>query len=196
MQETTGDNEKSIGIRAERIKVCNITWKYLKKVVMKGDKNYKQLKIPLTDNEQLLLQRFIDAEKQEPDFIAKGLAENFQYEIFFYFYFAGHGCSNNRQYILLNERVVDLIFYPAEERIKAKLKMVGPNCKTLMVFDCCREAYLGAKERVIKALKKVEEEQQTISQNVNNEESSKDNKKVPAEKEEQKQIYVEQEHES
>ena len=68
---------------------------------MKGDKNYKQLKIPLTDNEQLLLQRYIDAERQEPDFIAKGLAENFQYEIFFYFYFAGHGCSNNRQFILL-----------------------------------------------------------------------------------------------
>ena len=88
---------------------------------MKGDKNYKQLKIPLTDNEQLLLQRYIDAERQEPDFIAKGLAENFQYEIFFYFYFAGHGCSNNRQFILLNEREVGKVFWPAEERIKAKL---------------------------------------------------------------------------
>ena len=51
MQEATGDYKKSLGTRSERIKVCNIPWKNLKKIVMQGDKNFKQLRIPLTDNE-------------------------------------------------------------------------------------------------------------------------------------------------
>ena len=40
-------------------------------IVMVGDyKNTTQLKITLEDHEKILLQRYIDAERQEPDFIA------------------------------------------------------------------------------------------------------------------------------
>ena len=42
---------------------------------MTGEKNIKQLKVPLNDHEKVLLKRYIDAERQEPDFIAKGLAK-------------------------------------------------------------------------------------------------------------------------
>ena len=52
------------------------------------------------------------------DFIQRGLASNFQLNVLFYAYFACHGCSDSRQYILLNERKVEKIFWPAEERIK------------------------------------------------------------------------------
>jgi hypothetical protein len=64
------------------------------------------------------LLRYIEAEKQEPDFIKKGLAENFQLVVLYFAYFACHGASDSRQHILLNEREVDKIFWPAEERIK------------------------------------------------------------------------------
>ena len=62
--------------------------------------------------------RYIDAEKKEPDFIEKGLAKNFQLEVFYYSYFACHGASDSKQHILLNEKQVDEIFWPAEEKIK------------------------------------------------------------------------------
>ena len=63
---------------------------------MTGEKNIKQLKVPLNDHEKVLLKRYIDAERQEPDFIAKGLAKEFLLEMFLYIYYAGHGCADNR----------------------------------------------------------------------------------------------------
>ena len=62
--------------------------------------------------------RYINAEKQEPNFIANGHIDNYLFEVFFYFYYAGHGCSDERQWIVLNERDVEKIFWPAEEKIK------------------------------------------------------------------------------
>ena len=64
---------------------------------MTGVKSIKQLKVPLDEHEQVLLKRYIDAERQEPDFIAKGLAKEFLLEVFLYIYYAGHGCADNRQ---------------------------------------------------------------------------------------------------
>ena len=64
---------------------------------MTGEKNIKQLKVPLNDHEKVLLKRYIDAERQEPDFIAKGLSKEFLLEMFLYIYYAGHGCADNRQ---------------------------------------------------------------------------------------------------
>ena len=125
---------------------------------MTGDKDYKKVVIPLNEHEQLLLQRYIDAERQEPDFIARGLSGNFLFEVFLYFYYAGHGCSDNRQMIVLNEKNIDKIFWPAEEKIKLMLKKSGSNCKTMVVFDCCREDYQGAKERAMKSQREHEEE--------------------------------------
>ena len=63
---------------------------------MAGDKDSKRLVIPLNEHEQILLQRYIDAERQEPDFIARGLTANFLFEVFLYIYYAGHGCMDNK----------------------------------------------------------------------------------------------------
>ena len=73
---------------------------------------------------------------------------NFFNEVFFYFYFAGHGCADNRQWIVLNEKEQSKIFWPAEKKIKVLLKNADSNCKSLVVFDCCREDLLGARARV------------------------------------------------
>ena len=122
---------------------------------MPGNKDPSKLTIPLTDHEQILLQRYIDAEREEPDFIQKGLSKNFVNEIFLFVYYAGHGCSDNKQYFVLNERTVDEIFWPAESKIKLILKRAGSNCKALVIYDCCREDYPKARERVIKAHQKI-----------------------------------------
>ena len=95
--------------------------------------------------------RYIEAEKQEPDFIKNGHAEHFQLEVLYFAYFACHGASDSRQHILLNEREVDKIFWPAEERIKQILGTSGSNCKSIAVFDCCREDIVAAREKIIKA---------------------------------------------
>ena len=79
-------------------------WKKIKYLAMTENKCPTKLIIPLNEHEQFLLQRYIDAERREPNFIAKGLSLNFQFEVFLYIYYAGHGCSDNRQYIVLNEK--------------------------------------------------------------------------------------------
>ena len=56
--------------------------------------------------------------------------------------------------MVLDERSIRKIFWPAESRIKLILRRAGSNCKTMVVFDCCRENFAGAKERVIEAQKK------------------------------------------
>ena len=58
--------------------------------------------------------RYIEAERVEPDFIAKGLSTQFVKEIFLYFYFAGNGCSDHASKIMLNEKNIDDIFWEAE----------------------------------------------------------------------------------
>ena len=76
---------------------------------------------------------------------------NFLNEVFFYFYFAGHGCADNKQWIVLNEKEQDKIFWPAESKIKTLLRNAESNCKSLVVFDCCREDLIGARANVSKA---------------------------------------------
>ena len=118
---------------------------------MAGDKSYKQIKVPLDEHQQILIQRYIDAELQVPDFIAKGLSNQFLLEVFLYIYYAGHGCLGSKQQIVLNETEVEKIFWPAESKIKLILKRSGSICKTIVVFDCCREDFAEARDRVIKA---------------------------------------------
>ena len=81
---------------------------------------------------------------------------NFLNEVFFYFYYAGHGCADNRQWIVLNEQVQNKIFWNAEEKIKMLLSDADSNCKSLVVFDCCREDLKGARARVSKAFEKLD----------------------------------------
>ena len=85
---------------------------------MTGEKNTKQLKIPLNEHEQILVKRYVDAERQVPDFIAKDMSGNFLLEVFMYTYYAGHGCSDYRQHMVLNEKEIDDVFWPAESNIK------------------------------------------------------------------------------
>ena len=40
------------------------------------------------------------------------------------------------------------------------LDRCGPHVKTLVVFDCCREDYIGARERVLKAIEALEEKKE------------------------------------
>lgn len=46
--------------------------------------------------------RYILAEEKEPNFVKNGSSGKFFLEIFFYFYYAGHGCSDGRQLLVLN----------------------------------------------------------------------------------------------
>ena len=62
------------------------------------------------------------------------------------------------QYIVLNETDVNKIFWPAEQKLKYMLKRAGSNCKVIAVFDCCRENYIEAKDRVIKAHAEIEKQ--------------------------------------
>ena len=55
----------------------------------------------------------------------------------------------------MNGKKLDTIFWPAEKKIKLILKKAGSNCKAMVVFDCCREDLVGAKERVVGALNKM-----------------------------------------
>ena len=112
------DLTKGIGHKGESKKICNVMWKQLKHIVMKDEINTKQLVIPLNEHDQILIKRYIDAERQQPDFIAKGLSKNFLLEVFLYFYYAGHGCSDLEQYIVLNEKELERIFWSAEANIK------------------------------------------------------------------------------
>ena len=50
-QEQMGDLKKSIGQKNDSKKICNVTWKVLKHIAMAGEKNPKQLKIPLNEHE-------------------------------------------------------------------------------------------------------------------------------------------------
>ena len=94
LQEAKGDF-KYLGMKVEAKTILGIPWKKLKHIVMVGEKSCKYLRIPLDEHQQILLKRYIDAERLEPDFIEKGLEMNFLNEVFFYFYFAGHGCADN-----------------------------------------------------------------------------------------------------
>ena len=73
------------------------------------------------DVEKILLKRYIEAEKTEPDFIERGLSSKFTRQVFVFVYYAGHGCMQKRQYFVLNEDNVEKSFWPAEE----KLRLIG-----------------------------------------------------------------------
>ena len=60
--------------------------------------------------------------------------------------------------IVLNEKDIKKIFWPAEEIFKLILARSGSNCKLMAVFDCCREEYEGAKARAIESQEKFKEE--------------------------------------
>lgn len=85
-----------------------------------------------------------------PDFIRLGKQSEFNREAFLFVYLAGHGCADDRQYFLLDEKDPDKIFWKAEAENRRLLTICGKRCKSFIVYDCCRENYKGALERVQK----------------------------------------------
>ena len=65
------------------------------KVSLTQASNHK-LQFPLDEYEKIIYQRYIEAEKQIPDFIQKGMMSQFDREGFLLVYVAGHGCSDDR----------------------------------------------------------------------------------------------------
>ena len=53
------------------------------------------------------------------------MSADFIEEAFMYFYYAGYGCADTKQYILLNEKEVDKIFWPAETNTRHLLAICG-----------------------------------------------------------------------
>ena len=132
--------------------ICGVFWKDMKDIIMAGDRSGKSIKIPLNQDQQLLLMRYIEAEKQEKDFISRGLAHLFVQDVFFYVYYGGHGCADQKQYFVLNGKDINKIFWRAEEKMKTLLGRCGSNVKMICVYDCCREPYQKLFERISKHL--------------------------------------------
>ena len=62
MKLQEGDLEKSIGSRNDSKKIAGIVWKRLKFMEVTGEQT-KQIKVPLNEHDQILLKRYIDAER-------------------------------------------------------------------------------------------------------------------------------------
>ena len=69
-------------------------------------------------------------------------------EIFFFVYYAGHGCADVNQYLVLNEKEVEKIFWPIEDNLRRLGKKCGAALKLFAVYDCCREDYTALKDKV------------------------------------------------
>ena len=54
-QVLSGDDLKKLSRADEKRAICNIPWKYLKHVVMKGKRVYDKLVIPLDEHDQFLI---------------------------------------------------------------------------------------------------------------------------------------------
>ena len=62
---------------------------------MSGDElQTKQVRYKLKGFEQILLQRYKEAEAQEPNFIENGNSLKYLRDVFFFVYYAGHGCAD------------------------------------------------------------------------------------------------------
>ena len=64
-------------------------------------------------------------------------------------YVAGHGAADHQQYFLLNEKDIDEIFCPIEQKNRLLLKRCGQRCKMFAIYDCCREDVIQAKEKMV-----------------------------------------------
>ena len=107
----------------------------------------------MNDVEKVLLQRYIDAETKEPNFIENGNSKNYVREIFFFVYYAGHGCADVNQYLVLNENKAEKIFWPIEDFLRRLGKKCGSALKLFVIYDCCREDYLALRQKVEETIK-------------------------------------------
>ena len=97
-------------------RICGIPWPKLWDILKNGDSyEFQQLKVSRNspnllfqyklkdDIEKRLLQRYKEAERVEANFIENGSGHIFREEVLLVFYYAGHGCMENQQYVVLNE---------------------------------------------------------------------------------------------
>ena len=68
----------------------------------------------MNEYDKIIYKRYIEAEKEIPDFIKKGMISVFDRDAFLFVYLAGHGCADDRQYFLLDEKDPAKIFWKAE----------------------------------------------------------------------------------
>ena len=64
-----------------------------------------------------------------------------------------------RQYIVLNEKEIEKVFWPMEANMKFISKASGSNFKSMVVYDCCREDIVALKANMIEENKKVQAKQ-------------------------------------
>ena len=108
------------------------------------------MQIQLNNYQKIIYKRYIDAEKQIPDFIAKGRIYEFDRDAFLFIYIAGHGCADFRQIFLLDEKEPEKIFWKVELDSRKILDRCGKFCKLFAIYDCCREDYQEALKKVLK----------------------------------------------
>ena len=96
------------------------------------------------------------AEKETEDFLTKKVKIPPE-EILVFAYTAGHGCADHKQYYLLNEKDVNKIFWPFEDKLRKLGELGGSNVKVVAVYDICREPFEPLKKRISESLDKVAE---------------------------------------
>ena len=93
------------------------------------------------------------AERETEDFLTKKV-EIPPEEILVFAYTAGHGCADHKQYYLLNEKDVNKIFWPFEDKLRKLGELGGSNVKVVAVYDICREPIEPLKKRISESLEK------------------------------------------
>ena len=98
------------------------------------------------------MKRYKEIEAKEPNFIENGNSKKHIRDVFFFVYYAGHGCADVKQYFVLNEKEADKIFWPAEQKLRLMATKCGSGCKLFVVYDCCREDIVPLRIKVEKSL--------------------------------------------
>ena len=62
---------------------------------------------------------------------------------------------DHKQYFVLNARDIKQMFYPIEERMKRLLTQCESNCKSIVLYDCCREDKIQLEANIVKAQAKL-----------------------------------------
>ena len=91
------------------------------------------------EHDKVILQRFIENELHQPDFLNCKGHKHLEEETFLFGYVAGHGCADTHQIFVLNEMDVNKAFWNIEKELIRLAKRCGKSLKILFVYDICRE---------------------------------------------------------
>ena len=98
-----------------------------------------KFQLTLFEYEKILLKRYIANELKEPNFVDNTQYNQIKEEVMLFGYFAGHGCSNPEQLIVLNESSLEKAFWPVQYKLNQLTKLCGAALKVFGTFDMCRE---------------------------------------------------------